>query len=177
MTLLAPIAALALAAAAPSPEVKAQVEDLLGTLHGPLPTESFRALGPGAEEALVEVARSRGMPSRRIRALEALAGLGGAQAEATHRAVAESAAPPPVRRAAIRGLGHLAGPAGAAQALGPFLEADRDPSVRAAAAEALAEQAPEAGCGRIRARARTEANAGRFGRALDACARRTRAPR
>lgn len=175
MTLLASVVALVLAAGGaggdPSPEVKAQVEELLGAMHGPLPAEAFRSLGPEAEEALAQIARARAMPSRRIRALEALAGLGGPRAASIHRDVAASAAPPAVRRAAIRGLGRLAGPAGAAQALGPYLEADRDPSVRAAAAEALAERAPAAGCDRIRARAQAEANAGRFRRALDACAR------
>jgi HEAT repeat protein len=177
VTLLPAALALALAATgpaaspSPSPEVREQVEDLLGTIHGPLAPEAFRAVGPGAEEALAEIARSRAMPSRRIRALEALAGLGGPQAEAAHRDVAASAAPTPVRRAAIRGLGRLAGPGGATRALAPYLEGDRDPTVRAAAAEAIAEEAPAAGCGRIRARARAEGDTRRFRRALDACAR------
>jgi HEAT repeat protein len=172
--------ALVLAAAgpgtAPTPEVKAQVADLLGAIHGPLPPETFRALGPGAEEALVEIARSRAMPSRRVRALEALAGLGGPRAKAAHREVAASDAPAPVRRAAVRGLGHLAGPAGAARALAPYLEGDRDPAVRATAAETLAAEAPAAACGRIRARVRAESDAGRFRRALDTCARAEAAP-
>src|SRR4051812_21513527 len=68
---------------APPADVRARVRALLGAIHGPVSPETFRALGPGAEEALLEFARDgEGLPSRRIRALEALAGLGGAQAEA-----------------------------------------------------------------------------------------------
>jgi hypothetical protein len=174
--LVAPVVALALALAAapaadgaPSPAVRQQVDALLGAIHGPVPAETFRALGPGVDAALADVARSAAMPSRRIRALEALASLGGPRAAATHRAVAESAAPSAVRRGAIRGLGRLAGPSGAASALAPFLEGDRDPSVRAAAAEALAEAAPSA-CARIRTRARAEGDPARFQRALATCA-------
>jgi HEAT repeat protein len=177
--LLVPVAlalALAVAAgpdagAAPSPEVRARVEDLLGALHGPVAPETFRALGPGAEEALAEIARSQTMPSKRIRALEALASLGGARAAEAHRAVAASRAPSAVRRGAVRGLGRLAGQAGAPSALAPYLERDGDPAVRAAAAEALAEVAPEESCGTIRARARAERarDRDRFGRALARC--------
>ncbi len=147
---LAPIlVAVALAAAqdpgaTPSPEVKEQVRALLGAIHGPVSPEAFRALGPGADEALAEVAREEGFPSRRLRALEALAGLGGARAEAVHREV-------------------LASPK------------DRDPVVRAAAAEALAAAAPADACGRIRARAGAEAVPSRFARALTTCERADRA--
>lgn len=159
------------AGAAPSPETRARVEDLLGALHGPVSPEAFRALGPGAEEALAEIARSQGMPSKRIRALEALASLGGARAGETHRAVAASRAPSAVRRGAVRGLGRLAGADGAPAVLAPYVERDGDPAVRAAAAEALAEAAPEAGCGTIRTRAQAERgrDRDRFGRALARC--------
>jgi HEAT repeat protein len=178
---LAPLAvalALALGAAAPpgdaapTPEVRARVRALLGSIHGPVSPDHFRVLGPGAEEALAELARSNDFPSRRIRALEALAGLGGARATAVHREVAgDAAAPSPVRRGAVRGLGRLVGSAEAPGALGPFLETDRDPGVRATAAEALAERSPSAGCARVRARARHEPDPSRFGRALEACDR------
>src|SRR5512142_2601781 len=117
MDLLAPALVLALGVAAapaapagPSPEVTSEVDALLGAIHGPVSPEAFRALGPGAEEALAAIARSGAMPSKRIRALEALAGLGGPRAEETHRAVAASDAPAAVRRGAVRGLGQLAGP-------------------------------------------------------------------
>jgi hypothetical protein len=167
---------LALAAApappgAPTPEVRGRVRALLGSIHGPVSPETFRSLGPGAEEALLAFARDeRAMPSERIRALEALAGLGGARAEAAHRDVARSAsATSAVRRTAIRGLGSLSGRARAPLELSPFLERDRDPAVRAVAAEALAASAPAESCEKIRAQARAERSPGRFRRALVAC--------
>ncbi|HEX9243131.1 MAG TPA: HEAT repeat domain-containing protein [Anaeromyxobacter sp.] len=177
LTPLVPVLALALVAtsppaAAPTPEVRARVRALLGSMHGPVPPEHFRAIGPGAEEALADFARANDFPSRRIRALEALAGLGGARAEAVHREVAgDRGAPSPVRRGAIRGLGRVLAPGEAPGALGPFLEQDRDPGVRAAAAEALAERAPATGCARVQARARREPDPSRFGRALRTCER------
>ena len=90
---LAPVLAALLVSAAPgptapTPEVRDQVRALLGSIHGPVPPETFRALGPGVEEALADFARGEEFPSRRIRALEALAGLGGDRAEAVHREVA-----------------------------------------------------------------------------------------
>ena len=181
MVLLPALLALSLAAApaaaTPPPEVKARVLELLGSIHGPVSPQAFRAAGPGAEQVLVDVARGRGMPSKRIRALEALAGLGGPRAEAVHREVsANAAAPGAVRRAAVRGLGRLLGPAAAQAALAPVLEQDRDPGVRAAAAEALATAAPADGCPRIRARARVESEPSRFGRALQACDRASGGP-
>jgi hypothetical protein len=156
--------------AAPTPEVRARVRALLGSMHGPVSPDHFRAIGPGAEAVLAEIARANDFPSRRIRALEALAGLGGARAEAVHREVAkDAAAPSPVRRGAVRGLGRLVAPRDAPGALGPFLEADRDPGVRASAAEALAERAPGPGCARVRNQARRESDPSRFGRALELC--------
>jgi HEAT repeat protein len=156
---------------APPPDVRDEVRALLGSIHGPVSPESFRALGPGAEEALLAFARDDStMPSARVRALEALAGLGGARAEAAHRDVARSAsATSAVRRSAVRGLGRLAGRARAPGELTPFLEADPDPAVRAVAAEALAAAAPAESCPKIRARARAERSPGRFRRALVAC--------
>jgi HEAT repeat protein len=173
---LAPLAlALALAAqpatAEPSPEVRAEVRALLGAIHDPVSPDTFRALGPGTEEALLDFARDgRLPPSRRARALEALAGLGGPRAEAVHRELAdETSAPRAVRRSAVRGLGQLAGAARAWGALTAYLERDRDPTVRAAAAEALARAAPEEGCEQVRAQARAEAAPARFQRALSLC--------
>jgi HEAT repeat protein len=172
--------ALALAASAapdPAPDVRDEVRALLGAIHGGVPAERFRALGPGAEEALLEYAREDGPPLRRVRALEALAGLGGARAEELHREVAASpSAPRAVRRGAVRGLARLTGPARATPALAPYLEGDRDPAVRAAAAEALAAVAPAEACARIRSQARAEQAVGRFRRAMALCERARPAP-
>jgi HEAT repeat protein len=174
---LAPVlAALALSAApgptAPTPEVRDQVRALLGSIHGSVPPETFRALGPGVEEALAHFAQGDEFPSRRIRALEALAGLGGDRAQAVHRDVAaDRTAPSSVRRGAVRGLGKLVAPADAPGALSPLLESDPDPRIRATAAEALAARAPEAGCPKVRERVGREAQPERFGRALEICDR------
>jgi hypothetical protein len=157
----------------PSPEVRDRVRALLGAIHEPVPPETFRALGPGVDEALAEFAlEAAGPPTRRARALETLAALNAPAAEAVHREVAASAtAPRSVRRTAVRGLGRLAGPQRAEQELTPYLERDRDPLVRAAAAEALAANAPgPSACGRIRAQAQASTGS-RYARALDLCDR------
>jgi len=174
---LAPVALLLALVATPDPaqpareDVRDQVRALLGAIDRPVSPETFRALGPGAEDALADFARGDDHPMRRVRALDALAGLGGPRAEAVHREVAGSAAPSTVRTTAVRGLGRLAGPGRAVGELSTYLERDRDPRVRAAAAEALAVHAPADGCARIRARARAEPAPARFGRALAACDR------
>jgi HEAT repeat protein len=160
-------------AVAPAPaEVHERVSAWLGAIHAPVSPDAFRALGPSAEDALAGFARSDPSPVRRLRALEALAGLGGARAEGVHREVlASPSAPTAVRRGAARGLGRLLAPAAAADTLGPVLERDHDPAVRAAAAEALGRASPADGCARVRAQARLDAERARFQRALDACDR------
>lgn len=166
------LAASPAAAPASSPEVRSEVEALLGVIDRPVSPESFRRFGAEGEAALAEIALSRSMPPHRSRALEVLAALRSPRAEEVHRAVAASPdAPPTTRRAAVLGLGRLLPRERAAGALRPFLERDRDPRVRAAAAEALALAAPAEACGAVRAQAGREDDAGvaRFGRALAAC--------
>ena len=163
---------LAAAGPAPAPDLRARVSALLGAIHGPVPAESLRALGPGVEEVLADLALTDPFPSRRIRALQALEGLGGARAEAVHRAIAsDRAAPSAVRMHAVGGLGRLVPKADAPAALAPLLESDPDPRVRATAAEALARRAPDVGCARVRDRVLREDEPERFGRALAACDR------
>lgn len=175
---LAVIAAALAAAAPPGPvasdEVRAEVRALLGVLDRAVSPDAFRRFGPEGEAALVEIALSRDLPPRRARALETLAALGSASAEEVHRAVAASGeAPRTARRAAVLGLGRILPRARSSGALRPFLERDRDPRIRAAAAEALAAAAPGGACGAIRAQADKEdaATRERFGRALAACSR------
>jgi HEAT repeat protein len=177
---LALLLALAVAQAAPaaapaaSPEVRGEVAALLGAIERPVSPEAFRRLGPEGEAALAEIALSGELPPRRTRALEVLAALRSARAEEVHRAVADSAdAPRTTRRAAVAGLGRLVPPERAAAALSPYLERDRDPRVRAAAAEALSQAAPATACAAVRSQAakEDEAGAARFRRALAACDR------
>jgi HEAT repeat protein len=168
------LAASPAAAAAASPEVRAEVEALLGVIDRPVSPESFRRFGAEGEAALADIALSNAMPPHRTRALEVLAALRSPRAEEVHRAVAASAdAPRTTRRTAVLGLGRLVPRERAAAALRPFLERDGDPRVRAAAAEALADAAPAESCGAVRAQAAREDAAGkaRFGRAVAACER------
>jgi hypothetical protein len=161
-------------APAPGGDARERALALLGAIDRPVPADAFRALGPEGEAALEDIARSRELPLYRARALEALALVGSARAEPVHRALAaDEAAPRVVRRAAVRGLGRIVGPAQAPRALRPILAGDRDPAVRAAAAEALASVAPRASCGAIRAQALREdrPDRARFQRALAACRR------
>lgn len=166
-----------LAAPAPSrapPDVRARARALLGAIDRPVPLDAFRRLGPEGEAALAEIAASGDFPAFRARALEALAALGAPAAGDVHRRLAaDAAAPRSVRRAAVRGLGKVLAPERAVDALRPLLETDRDPGVRAAAAEALSAAAPRDACGAIRRQAAREGGAARpsFARALGACAR------
>ena len=174
------LVALALAAGGPasappaSAEVRAEVAALLGAIDRPVSPESFRRFGAEGEAALADIALSQDLPPRRARALEVLASLRSPRAEEVHRAVARSAAAPrTARRAAVLGLGRLLPAGQAPAALRPFLEKDRDPRVRAAAAEALAGSAPESASDAIRAQAAREGAAGAAGfrHALAACDR------
>jgi len=172
----APLLARAAGAAPPvAGDVRARALELLGGIDRPVGAEPFRALGPDGEAALEDIALSPELPLYRARAVDALALLRSPRAGPVLRRLAEDAAEPRVvRRAAVRGLGRLAGPADAPRALEPFLARDRDPAVRAAAADALASAAPRASCGAIRVQALKEDPAARAGfrRALAACERR-----
>jgi HEAT repeat protein len=157
-----------------SPEVRAEVSALLGVFDRPVSPEAFVQFGPEGEAALADIALSNDLAPRRARALEVLAALRSPRAEEIHRAVAASLdAPWVVRRTAVLGLGRLLPAERAAPALAPFLERDRHPGVRAAAAEALAADAPAQGCAAVRAQAGREdaASAARFRRAIAACDR------
>jgi HEAT repeat protein len=159
-------------------DVREQVRSHLGAIDRPVSTETWRALGPAAEPVLLEVAGSdRELPTRRARALEGLAALGGARAEAVHLRLARASSEPPiVRSSAVRGLGRLLEPARLARELRPLLQ-DESPRVRLASAEALARRAPAETCGDVRAQAARERAAARWSRALAACERAAPPPR
>jgi hypothetical protein len=164
------------AACAPaSDEVRARVRALLGAIDRPVRPETWRALGPGAESVLAEVATAPAeLPSRRAKALEGLAAFPGTRARDVHRALASDAsAPLALRRTALRGMGRLVPADEVVGALRGFLEQDPEASVRSAAAEVLARRAPAASCGAVRAQARREGSegAGLYARALAACER------
>jgi hypothetical protein len=157
-----------------SADVRDKVTALLGAIDRPVRPSDWRAIGAAAEPVLAEVAASNDFPSRRARALEGLASLGGARAEALHRSLAaDTTAPRAVRRSALRGLGRLLPAAETARALQPLLAADPDGAIRAGAADVLASRAPGQSCGAIRAQAAREGaqRAPLFARALAACSR------
>ncbi len=161
------------ASAPPSDEVRARVRALLLPIDRPVSPAAIRAIGPGADEALAEIALSRDFPPRRARALEVLAALRSPRAEEIHRAALAAGEPRTVRRAAVQGLAALVPQARVARELRPFVERDRDPGIRAAAAEALASASPSDGCEIVRAQAAREKDGygrARFRRALGACA-------
>ncbi len=173
------VALLALAAAPssapPSDEVRARVRSLLLAIDRPVSPDAIRAVGPGAEDAVAEIALSRDMPVRRARALEVLERLHDGRAEEIHRTLAaDTAAPRTVRRSAVRGLARLVAPARAGAELRPLLERDPDGAIRAAAATALADRDPAGSCALVRAQAAREKGEERrmFDRAVAACAGR-----
>lgn len=159
-------------------DVRDEVLSHLGAIDRPVSPETWRALGPAAEPVLLEVAASTSeLPTRRARALEGLAALGGARAEEAHlRLAREPGAPSIVRSGAVRGLGRLLQPARLAAEVRPLL-ADRAPRVRQVAGEVLARRAPREACADVRAQAGREPAPARWSRALAACDRAVARPR
>ncbi len=129
-------------------EVRGRVEALLGAIDRPIRAEQWKALGPAAIPVLVEVAAGGDqMPSRRSKALGALAAVDPGQAEPLARALADAdGAPLTVRETAVRVLGRMLPPAGLRAALAPVLRAAPDAALRAVAAETLARHAPGMAC-------------------------------
>jgi HEAT repeat protein len=185
--MLVHVVALTLALGAPAPaaarpatdqDVRDQVISHLGAIDRPVSAETWRALGPAAEPVLLEVAGSASQPpTRRARALEGLAALGGARAEELHLRLARArAAPPLVRSGAVRGLGRLLAPARLAAEVRPLL-ADGSGRVRQVAGEVLARRAPGEACVDVRAQAAREPVRAPWARALSACDRAAPPPR
>ena len=173
-TLLAALAAASAGAPATAPsdeEVKGQVEAYLGSIDTPIPAERFRALGPRAATVLAAVSRSPAeFPTRRARAVAALASVGGGEATAVARELALAEGPFVVRAAAVESLGRLLSPAELAAAVGPLMRGAREAGLRAVAAETLARGAG-GDCAAVRSQVAAEAEAerGKFHRALSAC--------
>jgi hypothetical protein len=125
-----------------------RVEAFLGTIDTRLPPAVWKGLGPEAAPVLEALARDEArMPSARARAVSALAALDPAEGERLARDLVEAAsAPPTVRQAAVRALGHLLSPAALVSAIGPVLRSGEGLGLRAAAAETLARRAPALAC-------------------------------
>ena len=162
-------------------EVRAQVESYLGSIDTPVRPEQWRALGPEAAPVLEAIAQDpKRLPTRRARALAALAIVGSPRASKLVVAIAQREAEATVvRMSALRAAGELLDPPGLVVAVKPVLEKARDARVRAAAAGVLARRSPKDGCSSVRsqsAREKQETQA-TFARALEDCELALRSPR
>jgi HEAT repeat protein len=164
----APVAALLSEA-----EVRERVEAYLGAIDTPIRAADWRALGPGAVAVLRERAAARDeLPSRRARAVDGLAAVGGRGAEKAVLELARTAGHPfVVRSAALRGAGRLLPTEKLLPALRPVLEGPGQARVRAVAAEVLAHHAGKEACPSVRAQVTREREEHRaqFHRAVTIC--------
>jgi hypothetical protein len=138
----------------PSPEVRARVNAYLESVDTPIRDEDWKALGPGAATVLEEIARDPArLPTRRARAVTALAVVGSASASklVVDLAQRESEASL-VRMSALRAAGQLLDAGAVVTALTPVLENAKTPRIRAAAAAVLVQRNPAAGCASVRKR-------------------------
>jgi len=177
--LAAVLAAPPAAGLAPQPtdaQIRERIEVYLGAIDTPIPATRWRALGPRAVPQLAAIAHSEAeMPTSRATAVEALAALGGAEAEAVAAELARAPqAPFVVRASAIEAVGRLAAGPAVGAALQPLLRGAADPRLRAVAAETLARHGGTDGCAAVRERvgAEPERERGKFRRALSACERK-----
>jgi HEAT repeat protein len=162
-------------------QVRAQVETYLDSIDTPVRPEQWRALGPDAAPVLEAIAQDpKKLPTRRARALAALAVVGSPRASKLIVTIAQSESEKSVvRMSALRAAGDLLDPAGLVVAVKPVLEGAKDTRVRAAAAGVLARRSPKEGCASVRtqsAREKGEARAN-FARAVEACDAALRLPR
>lgn len=151
LLLLVPLPALAEpAATASTEEVKHTVEVYLGSIDTPIPEARWKALGPAAAPYLASIAQKDALPSRRAKALSALAIVDPARAAPLAVADAGNAQQPlVVRSAAMRAVARTAPASEAVAVLRPML-AKPDAALQKRAAEALASVGPE-GCAAVQA--------------------------
>jgi HEAT repeat protein len=162
-------------------QVRAQVDSYLDSIDTPIRPEQWRALGPDAATALEAIAQDpRKLPTRRARALSALAIVGSPRASRLIITIAQRESEKSVvRMSALKAAGDLLDPAGLVVAVKPVLEGAKDTRVRATAAGVLARRSPKEGCASVRsqsAREKAEVRAS-FARALGDCDAALRLPR
>jgi HEAT repeat protein len=156
----------------PDAEVQRLVQSYLGAIDRPIVDAQWQALGPAAVPHLEAALRSDDLPTRRASAANGLAAIGGARATQAlvDRARAEDERYV-VRRVALRGAARALPPTKATTALDPVLRGARSASVRAAAADALADSGDATACAAVQAQAAREgaASRSRFAKALARC--------
>jgi HEAT repeat protein len=147
--LLVPLPALAApAATASTDEVKHTVEVYLGSIDTPIPEARWKALGPAAAPYLASIAEKDELPTRRAKALSALALVDPSRAAPLAVADAANAQQPlVVRSAAVRAVARTVPAPEAVAVLRPLL-ATQDAPLQKRAAEALASVGPE-GCAAV----------------------------
>ena len=176
IVLAAPPDAATGSAAAADAAARAHAEQLLGAIDTPVPDARWKALGAPAAAVLAEVAAAEDqMPSRRSRALGALAAVDPSGAERISRALVDAPdAPVTVRETAVRTLGRVLSPAQLRAALSPVLRAGRPGALRSVAAETLARHGDAGSCAEVMDQVGLEPEADRpaYARAVALCAGR-----
>lgn len=161
------------AAPAKPEQVRGQVESYLDSIDTPVRPEQWRALGPEAATVLEAIAQDpRKLPTRRARALSALAIVGSPRASKLVTTIAQAESEKSVvRMSALKAAGMLMDPAGLVVAVKPVLEGAKDGRVRATAAGVLAKRSPKEGCASVRSQSAREKPETRpsFARALQDC--------
>jgi HEAT repeat protein len=154
-------------------EVKQQVVAYLGSIDTPIGANQWKSLGPRAVPMLEAIATNpKDLPTRRAKAIDGLAALGGKKAPALFARIAgRDGEKMNVRFAAVRGLARVTPRNHAADALKPFLENAKDSRVRAVAAEQLAIRSGGKSCDLVRAQLERETTdaRGQYGRAMRQC--------
>jgi hypothetical protein len=154
-------------------QVRAQVDAYLDSIDTPITPEQWRALGPEGARALESAAQDqKRLPTRRARAVSALAVVGSPHASKVVVALARRESEKPVvRMSALQAAGQLLSPADLMATVKPVLETAKDPHVRATAAAVLVKRTPQDGCALVRGHAAREREELRpsFERALAAC--------
>jgi len=138
------------APAGPNESVKQTVEAYLGTIDTPVTDARWKALGPDAGPVLASIAAEDPLPTRRAKALHALAVVDPARAAPLARADAANVHEPlVVRSAAVAAVAMTLPAAEAVQVLRPVLAQANVPLQRRCA-EVLASVGP-AGCAAVQA--------------------------
>jgi hypothetical protein len=140
------------APAVASDTVKQTVEAYLGSIDTPIPEARWKALGPEAAPLLASIAQDDALPSRRAKALHALAIVDAARAGPLATAAAANPEEPlVVRSAAVWAVARTLPAAQAVTVLRPLLASPSIPLQRRAA-DALATVGPT-GCAALSAHA------------------------
>jgi HEAT repeat protein len=154
-------------------EISETVHTYLAAIDTPIRASQWKALGPQAVAPLAAVVHDPdALPSRRAKAVGALAVIGGPEAQKVVLEIAQSEAEPfAVRASALRGAPLLVGKKELVKQLRPVMQKAKNPTVRAAAAEVLAQHAGASACNDVRAQATRETAKmrSRFARALQQC--------